>query len=53
MSLLAETSALLDDTDSATVNYGLLLPWATFNAADYVEGTRGSVRVASACLQRR
>jgi eukaryotic-like serine/threonine-protein kinase len=43
MSLLAETSALVDDTDSAPVIYGLLLPWATFNAADYLEGIRGSV----------
>ena len=34
MSLLAETSALLGDTDSAAVLYGLLLPWAAFNAAD-------------------
>jgi hypothetical protein len=43
MSLLAETSALMDDTDSAPIIYGLLLPWATFNAADYLEGIRGSV----------
>ena len=43
MSLLAETSALLSDTDSAPIIYGLLLPWATFNAADYLEGIRGSV----------
>jgi DNA-binding SARP family transcriptional activator len=43
MSLLAETSALLRDTDSAPVLYSLLLPWATYNAADYVEGIRGSM----------
>jgi eukaryotic-like serine/threonine-protein kinase len=43
MSLLAETSALMGDTDSAPIIYGLLLPWATFNAADYLEGIRGSV----------
>jgi uncharacterized protein HemY len=42
MSLLAETSTLLDDTDSAAVMYGLLLPWATFNVADHPEGIRGS-----------
>ncbi len=43
MSLLAETSALLGDTDSATVLYGLLLPWAAFNAVDQAEGMRGSL----------
>ena len=43
MSLLAETSALLGDTDSAAVLYRLLVPWAAFNAADHPEGIRGSV----------
>jgi tetratricopeptide (TPR) repeat protein len=43
MSLLAETSALVGDTDSATVLYGLLAPWGALNAADVGEGFRGSV----------
>lgn len=43
MSLLAETSALLADRDSAPVLYRLLLPWATFNVADTPEWMRGSV----------
>jgi DNA-binding SARP family transcriptional activator len=43
MSLLAETAALLGDTDSATVLYRLLVPWAAFNAADWPEAIRGSV----------
>jgi tetratricopeptide (TPR) repeat protein len=43
MSLLAETCALLDDAGSAPVLYGLLHPWAGFNAADHPEGIRGSV----------
>lgn len=43
MSLLAETSALLSDADSAGVLYGLLAPWAEFNAVDVAEGMRGSV----------
>jgi len=43
MSLLAETSALLGDTESAAVLYGLLLPWAAFNVANPGEGIRGSV----------
>ncbi len=43
MSLLAETSALLGDPDSAAVLYRLLLPWATFNAAEHPEGMRGSI----------
>ena len=43
MSLLAETSALLGDSDSAAVLYRLLLPWAAFNAADHPEGFRGSI----------
>jgi DNA-binding SARP family transcriptional activator len=43
MSLLVETSALLGDTDSAPVLYGLLVPWAAFNATDHPEGIRGSV----------
>jgi tetratricopeptide (TPR) repeat protein len=43
MSLLAETSALLHDRDSAPVLYRLLEPWANLNAADWPEGIRGSV----------
>src|SRR5919201_617242 len=43
MSLLAETAALLGDTDSAAVLYRLLVPWAAFNAADWPEAIRGSV----------
>jgi tetratricopeptide (TPR) repeat protein len=43
MSLLAETSALLGDTDSAPVLYGLLVPWMALSAADLAEGIRGSV----------
>ena len=43
MSLLAETSALLRDTDSAAILYELLVPWAAFNAADWPEGIRGSL----------
>jgi DNA-binding SARP family transcriptional activator len=42
MSLLAETAALLSDTDSAAVLYRLLVPWAAFNAADWPEAIRGS-----------
>jgi DNA-binding SARP family transcriptional activator len=42
MSLLAETAALLSDTDSAAVLYWLLVPWAAFNAADWPEAIRGS-----------
>jgi DNA-binding SARP family transcriptional activator len=43
MSLLAETAALLGDTDSAATLYRLLLPWAALNAVDQAEGIRGSV----------
>jgi DNA-binding SARP family transcriptional activator len=43
MSLLAETSALLGETDSAAVLYQLLLPWAAFNAGNHPEGIRGSM----------
>jgi DNA-binding SARP family transcriptional activator len=43
MSLLAETSSLLSDPDSAAVLYALLLPYAALNAADWPEGIRGSV----------
>jgi hypothetical protein len=43
MTLLAETSAVLGDTDSAVVVYRLLLPWATLNTVDVGEGIRGSV----------
>jgi DNA-binding SARP family transcriptional activator len=43
MSLLAETAALLGETDSAAILYRLLLPWAALNAVDQAEGIRGSV----------
>jgi DNA-binding SARP family transcriptional activator len=43
MSELAEASALLGDTAAAAALYRLLLPWAALNAADPVEGIRGSV----------
>ena len=43
MSLLAEVSALLEETDHAAVIYKLLLPWAAFNASNHPEGIRGSV----------
>jgi DNA-binding SARP family transcriptional activator len=43
MSLLAETAALLGDTDSAAILYRLLHPWAALNAVDQAEGIRGSV----------
>jgi tetratricopeptide (TPR) repeat protein len=43
MSLLAETSALLGDTESACVLYELLAPWAALNVADQAEGIRGSL----------
>ncbi len=43
MSLLAETCALLSDEDAAGVLYGLLLPYAAFNAVDVGEGMRGSL----------
>jgi DNA-binding SARP family transcriptional activator len=43
MSLLAETSAVLADAESAELLYELLGPYAAFNAADWPEGMRGSV----------
>jgi hypothetical protein len=43
MSLLAETSSLLGDADSAAVLYRLLVPWETLNVGDHPEGIRGSV----------
>jgi DNA-binding SARP family transcriptional activator len=43
MSLLAETTVLLGDAESADILYGLLLPWSAFNAVDQPEGMRGSV----------
>jgi DNA-binding SARP family transcriptional activator len=43
MSLLAETAALLGDTDAAAVLYGLCLPWAGRNVVDQAEGIRGSL----------
>jgi len=57
MSLLAETSALVSDTDSAPVLYGLHVPWAAFNAVDVAEGFKGSVSrylaLLAATLERR
>jgi AAA ATPase domain len=43
MSLLAETAGLLGDSDSGAALYRLLVPWATFSAADHPEGFRGSI----------
>jgi DNA-binding SARP family transcriptional activator len=43
ISLLAETSALLRDPETAAVLYQLLKPWAALNVADHPEGIRGSV----------
>ena len=43
MSLLAETSGLLGDSDSGAVLYRLLAPWAAFSASDHPEGFRGSI----------
>ena len=43
MSLLAETCAVLGDTEHAGVLYPLLRPWARLNAVDQAEGIRGSV----------
>jgi DNA-binding SARP family transcriptional activator/tetratricopeptide (TPR) repeat protein len=43
MSLLAEVSVLVGDADAAAGLYGLLLPWAAFNAVDVAEGFRGSI----------
>ena len=43
MSLLAETSGLLGDTNSAAFLYRVLRPWATLNVVDQAEGIRGSL----------
>ena len=43
MSLLAETSVAVEDAQTASVIYRLLLPWAALNAADHPEGIRGAV----------
>jgi hypothetical protein len=43
MSLLAETAARLSHTESASVLYRLLVPYAQLNVADTAEGMRGSV----------
>jgi class 3 adenylate cyclase/tetratricopeptide (TPR) repeat protein len=43
MSLLAETSVLLGDRDSARVLYEMLVPWAALNVADQAEGIRGAL----------
>jgi hypothetical protein len=42
MGFLAEASALLGDTGSASALYQLLAPWAALNVADPAEGIRGS-----------
>ena len=44
MSLLAETSHLLGDADSAEVLHTLLEPWSAFNVANHPEGIRGAVQ---------
>ena len=43
MSLVAETCVLLNDSSPAATLYGMLEPWAMFNAADHPEAIRGSV----------
>ena len=43
MSLLAETTALLQDTDRAATLCHVLSPWGHLNAVDQAEGIRGSV----------
>jgi DNA-binding SARP family transcriptional activator len=43
MSLLAEVCHLLGESASAATLYPLLVPWATFSAADHPEGFRGSM----------
>jgi DNA-binding SARP family transcriptional activator/tetratricopeptide (TPR) repeat protein len=43
MSLVAETCALLHDSDSAAILYRILLPWSAFNVADMWEGVRGAM----------
>ena len=43
MSLLAETSCVLGDSDAGAVIYRLLVPWQAFSAADHPEGFRGSI----------
>jgi hypothetical protein len=53
MSLLAETSAQLHDTDSAQVLYGLLRPWAAANVIDMPEGSEDRRRDTSACSPQR
>jgi tetratricopeptide (TPR) repeat protein len=57
MSLLAETTVLLGEAESADVLYRLLLPWSGFNAVDQPEGMRGSVSrylgILSTSLGRR
>ena len=42
-SLLAETCALVGDSDSAAELYGLLFPYESLNAVDVPEGMRGAV----------
>ena len=43
MSLLAETSALLEETEAGLVLYELLEPWSELNAADPGDAIRGSI----------
>jgi hypothetical protein len=43
MSLLSETSSLLEDRQHASVLYRLLAPWSALNAADHPEGFTGPV----------
>jgi DNA-binding SARP family transcriptional activator len=43
MSLLAEVSAALRDTQSATVLYPMLAPYSELNVVDMPDGVRGSV----------
>ncbi len=53
MSLLAETSVAVEDAQTASVIYRLLLPWAALNAADHPEGSEAQSRGTSACWPRR
>jgi tetratricopeptide (TPR) repeat protein len=50
MSLLAETAALVGDTETALTLYQGLSPWAELNAVDVAEGCRGSVSHSLALL---
>jgi hypothetical protein len=52
MSLLAETSVLVGDTDSAAVLYRLLLPYSAFNAVDWARAS-GALFPATSVSWRR